>query len=98
MTKSGYKALRQVLNGREVALQFVTAIPYFLEGVSLTDPNWQPVVLLPMRAANIDGPLWAFRVPPALAPQMILRAAGDPRYRLLNPGQVGRTADRFWGF
>jgi len=73
MTEAGYKALRHVLNEREVALQLVNALPYIFENVRLIDPDWQPVLLLPVRAANINGPLWAFRVPPALAPQMMLR-------------------------
>jgi hypothetical protein len=92
MTATGCKALRHVLNGREVALQIVNALPYVLENVRLLDSNWQPIVLLPVRAANIDGPCWAFRVPPALAPQI---CAGDTRYRLLIPRPVGFTADRF---
>ena len=73
MTEAGYKALRHVLNEREVALQLVNALPYIFENVRLIDPDWQPVLLLPVRAANINGPHWAFRVPPALAPQMMLR-------------------------
>jgi hypothetical protein len=95
MTKAGYKALRHVLNEREVALQLVNALPYIFENVRLIDPDWQPVLLLPVRAANINGPHWAFRVPPALAPQMMLRLASDDRYRPLIPRQVGSTADRF---
>jgi hypothetical protein len=97
MTKAGYEALRRVLHERKVALQFVNVIPYVLEDVRLLDPAWQPLVLLPMRAANIDGPNWAFRVPPALAPGMMLRVAADARYRPLIPQQVGFTADRFFG-
>jgi hypothetical protein len=98
MTEAGYKALRCVLNERAVALQIVNVLPYVLEGVRLLDPNWQPVVLLPIQAANIDGPHWAFRVPPALAPQMMLRVVADARYRPLIPRQVGFTADRFCSF
>lgn len=95
MTEAGYKALRHVLNERKVALQIVNALPYAFENVRLLDPNWQPVILLPVRAANIDGPNWTFRVPPALAPQMMSRVADDARYRPLIPRQVGSTADRF---
>jgi hypothetical protein len=98
MTKAGYKALRHVLNERQVALQPVNVLPYIFENVRLLDPAWQPVVLLPKRAANFDGPYWPFRVPPALAPEMALRVAGDDRYRTLTPERVGFTADRFWGF
>ena len=98
MTKPGAEALRYVLEKRQVALQFVNVFPYVFENVRLLDPAWQPVVLLPKRAANFDGPLWPFRVPPALAPQMALRVAGDDRYRVLTPKRVGFTADRFYGF
>lgn len=98
MTRAGNKALRQVLNDREVALQLVNALPYVAENVRLLDPDWQPAVLLPVRAANIDGPHWAFRVPPALAPKMMAGWAGDARYRSLTPRQIGFTADRFCAF
>jgi hypothetical protein len=97
MTKAGNDALRHVLNERKVALQFVNALLYFLEDVRLLDPAWQPVVLLPVRAANIDGPLWSFRVPPALAAEALMHVAGDDRYRPLIPQQVGFTADHFFG-
>jgi hypothetical protein len=95
MTKAGYMALRQVLNGREVALQLVNTLPYLIENVRLLDPDWQPAVLLPVRAANINGPYWAFRVPPAMAPQMMSGWAGDDRYRPLIPQPVRVTADDF---
>jgi hypothetical protein len=98
MTEAGYKALRHVLNERKVALQFVNALPYFFEDVRLTDPAWQPVVLLPMRAANVDGPNWAFRVPPAVAHRFMSGPGADGRHRPLIPRQVGLTADRCWGF
>jgi len=62
MTKAGYKALRHVLNERQVALQPVNVLPYIFENVRLLDPAWQPVVLLPKRAANFDGPYWPFRL------------------------------------
>jgi hypothetical protein len=95
MTEAGYKALRHVLNEREVALQLVNALPYIFENVRLIDPAWQPVLLLPVRAANINGPHWAFRVSPALAPQMMLRLASDDRYRPITPKRVRFTADDF---
>ena len=98
LTKAGCDALRCVLYERKVALQLVNVIPYFLEDVRLLDPDWQPVVLLPVRAANIDGPKWSFRVPPALAHQFMLGVAGDDRYRSLIPRQVGSTADQFGDF
>ena len=97
MTKAGYKALRHVLHERKVALQFVNVIPYVLEDVRLLDPAWQPAVLLPARAANIDGPNWAFRVPPAAVHPFLSRPGADGRHRALQPQAGCFTADRFFG-
>jgi hypothetical protein len=95
MTEAGYKALRLVLNEREVALQLVNALPYVFENVRLIDPDWQPAVLLPARAANIDGPNWAFRVPPALASQFLLGLDANGRHRRLEPQEGCSNADIF---
>jgi hypothetical protein len=97
MSKAGYEAFQHVLTSREVALQHVNVMPYFFEGVRLLDPAWQPVVLLPIRAANIDGPLWAFRVPPAMARQFMFGPGADGRYRSLIPRAGCFTADHFFG-
>ena len=97
MTDEGCTALRHVLNNRQVALQFVNPLPYVLEDVRLIDPTWQPVVLLPVRAANIEGPNWAFRVPPAAAHPFISGPGADGRHRLLVPATDCSTADRCWG-
>jgi hypothetical protein len=97
MTKAGYEALRHVLYEREVAMQFVNVLPYVFENVRLLDPAWQPVVLLPVRAANIDGPKWAFRLPPALLHPFMSGPGADGRHRPLVPKRVGFTADHFWG-
>jgi hypothetical protein len=96
LTKAGCDALQCVLHERKVALQFVNVIPYLFENVRLLDPDWQPVVLLPVRAANIDGPKWAFRLPPALVDPFMTGLGADGRYRPLVPQQVGSTADRCW--
>jgi hypothetical protein len=87
-----------VLNDRDVALQFVNVIPYVIENVRLLDPAWQPVVLLPVRAANIDGPNWAFRVPPALVHPFLSAPGAAGRHRPLQPQAGCFTADRFFGF
>jgi hypothetical protein len=94
MTRSGYNALRRVLNGRRVALQYVSALPYLLEGLIVTEPNWQPVVLLPVRGANIDGPVWAERASPA-ARQLLLGPAGAGRFYPLVAQPIRFTADAF---
>jgi hypothetical protein len=95
MTKAGAESLWQVLNKREVALQFVNVLPYVIEDVRLLDPAWQPVVLLPVRAANIDGPSWAFRLPPAAVPQFMLARGADGRHRRLEPQEGCCNADFF---
>jgi hypothetical protein len=97
MTKAGNEALRHVLRERKVALQFVNVFPYIFENVRLLDPAWQPIVLLPMRAANIDGPNWAFRVPPAAVHPFLSRPGADGRHRALQPQAGCFTADRFFG-
>jgi hypothetical protein len=91
MTKAGALGLRQVMHERRVAVQFVIRDLYldrFLE-----DENWVPIVLLPVRAANLAGPRWLIRAPPAeLDPT-------DPdlkgRFCFLTPGPVRSTADQF---
>jgi hypothetical protein len=95
MTEAGYKALRRVLNERQVALQVVNVLPYVIEDVRLLDPAWQPIVLLPIWAANVDGPNWAFRVTPALAGDFVSGPQADGRHRLLQPKASCFTADRF---
>jgi hypothetical protein len=97
MTKAGYKALRRVLNERQVALQVVNVLPYVIEDVRLLDPAWQPIVLLPIWAANVDGPNCAFRVPPALVYPFLSDLGADDRYRPLQPQAGCFTADRFCG-
>jgi hypothetical protein len=91
MTKAGAAALSQVMCDRRVAVQFVTRDLYldrFLE-----HEKWVPVVLLPVKAANLDGPRWHFRAPEAYLDPT------DPvlkeRFRFLTPGPVCSTADQF---
>ncbi len=56
MTEAGEKALEQVMHERRVTVQFVSLLPYILEDCLIKDENWQPIVLLPARAANLDSP------------------------------------------
>jgi hypothetical protein len=94
MTEAGHDALRRVLNERRVALQCVTVLPYLYEGLVITDPEWQPVVLLPVRAANIDGQNWAERVSPT-ARYWMLGPAGTGRFRPRLSQPIRFTADQF---
>lgn len=93
MTKAGLEALRHVLNDRRVAVQYVNRFPYFFDGVEVDDENWQPVALLPVRAANIDTPRWAMRISPKAREMMLVM--GGAKYRPLTPEPVRFTADQF---
>jgi hypothetical protein len=93
MSKAGRDALRCVLNDRRVAVQCVSALPYMVDRAGINDDNWQPIALLPIRAANIDTPTWAARVSPEVR-QMTL-SSGNGQFRPLTPQPTRFTADRF---
>ena len=40
-----------------VAVQFVNIVPYLFEKRLGTDEHWQPIVLLPAKAANMATPI-----------------------------------------
>lgn len=63
MTEAGLAALNNVTSEHRVAIQFVNVLPYLLENCIITRENWQPILLLPARAANIDTPNWLMRAP-----------------------------------
>ena len=93
MTKSDFEALRSVLNDRRVAVQCVSNLPYVVDFAGIDDPDWQPIALLPVRAANIDTPTWAARVSPEVR-QMAIRL-GNGQFRPLTPQPIRFTADQF---
>jgi hypothetical protein len=93
MSEPGLAALRKVLNERRVAVQFVSPILYLVEGCILENRNWQPIVLLPVRAANVETPNWSMRAPPQLRKML----AKHGRNRVVKPGVVRATADDFFG-
>jgi hypothetical protein len=98
MTEAGVAALRNVMDGRRVAVQFVNPLLYiFLEGRVFKHENWQPIVLLPARAANVDSPNWLIRAPEYYQ-EYVARAAanGKTGHRLLTPAPVRFTADAFF--
>ena len=95
MTEAGEKALKKVLRERRVTIQFVNLLPYILENCIIKDANWQPIVLLPARAANLDTPNWLLRLPQAIINmQTAEQKAGC---RPLTPSYVRATADQFFG-
>ena len=64
MTEAGLAALMKVMRERRVAIQFVNPLLYItLEDLTFGDQNWQPIVLLPARAGNVDTPNWLMRAP-----------------------------------
>jgi hypothetical protein len=88
MTEAGKEALRKVIRGRRVAVQFVHPRLYILEGFSFRIDRCLPIVLLPARAANLETP--AFPLFRAAREQERMMRAGN---RLLKPSTVGSTAD-----
>jgi hypothetical protein len=91
MTTSGFKALQSVLNDRRVAVQYVSYLPYFFDGAAIDVEGWQPIALLPSRAANLSTSKWDLRVSPEA--QQIAVATG--KARPLIPRSVRFTADQF---
>ena len=91
MTEAGSAALHKVMYGRRVAVQFVSPQPYFLENSVLNEEHWRPIVLLPARAANLDGPKWLVRG----SQYCLAIARATPGWRPLKPGRIRFTADQF---
>jgi hypothetical protein len=89
MTEAGMLALNAVMFGRRLAIQQTTFVPYLLEGRVVENENWQPVLLLPAKAANLVTPQALFRVPQFALPQLKMK----PGWRLVTPAPTGRTAD-----
>jgi hypothetical protein len=98
MTKAGLAALRKVMSGRRVTVQaLINLLPYLVEGSYPRSENWMPVVLLPVRAANLDTPKWLMRYSEKVLDHCIQEAArtGLQGYRRLTPSAVRATADQF---
>lgn len=98
MSEAGLAALRKVTEERMVAVQFVNIVPYLVDGCVSTDETWQPIVLLPARAANMDTPTGLVRYPQWFLERMVtLTATGKSRSRPLTPRYAGASADQFFG-
>jgi hypothetical protein len=98
MTEAGLAALRKVMTGRRVAVQsLINLLPYLLEGGYPQRDNWMPVVLLPVRAANLDTPNWRMRCSQQTLDEFMRKAKQTRKrgYRPLTPRAVRGTADRF---
>jgi hypothetical protein len=97
MTEAGEAALRKIIYGKTVAIQFVTPLPYLLDGGGcyVDRDDWQAIMLLPARAANISTPDFLARLS-----QKCLEDAGRPSEKraamqLLTPGPLSFSADYF---
>jgi hypothetical protein len=93
MTEAGATALRQVMCERRVAVQFVTPVLYL--GRTLKHEKWVPMVLLPVRAANLNGPRWHIRAPETYLDQVSTNPYLKESFRFLTPGPVHSTADQY---
>jgi len=97
MTEAGFEALRKVIRGRRVAIQFVKPVLYFLmENCLFHNDQWWPIVLLPARAANVETPAYLERTSQKQQDYFIKRATAEglTGYRRLTPGSAG-NADCF---
>lgn len=97
MTEAGYIALRGVLSNRRVAVQWVDARPYRIEHHVLPDTNWHPLLLLPVKGANLDSPDRLLRVSPEYQQHWLKRAAEEKirGYRAVTPVPLRFTTDQF---
>jgi hypothetical protein len=96
MTEAGLAALRNVISERRVAIQFVNPMVYIVENCVSGSENWQPIVLLPKMAANLDTPNWLVRASQGARDYCIERAAKEGRsgYQQLTPCPIRFTADQ----
>jgi hypothetical protein len=97
MTEAGNAALRDVMSGRRVAVQFVNPLPYILENSISASKNWQPIVLLPKSAGNLVTRNWLMRVSPDCQEHVVARAAKKriTGYRPIAPRAVNFVSDQF---
>ena len=97
MTEAGGAALREVIEGRRVAIQYVNLLPYLLDNYLLADENWRPIMLLPVKAANLETPSWLVRASKGYRDYSIKRAAAEGKtgYRLLKTRPMRFVADQF---
>ena len=97
MTEAGCAALRMVMAGRRVAVQYVNPLPYIVENCGSGNENWQPIVLLPKSAGNLDTRNWLMRASPGFQKYAMTRATkeGLTEYRPITPRPGSFMSDRF---
>jgi hypothetical protein len=96
MSEAGYLALRKIISGRRVAIQFVNLLPYIFDDYP-SDDDWMPAMLLPARAANLETPRWLWRTSEYCRNYIMAKASAEKKagYRVLTPTPLRFTADQF---
>ena len=98
MSEAGEAALRKVIYGMKVAVQFVTPQPYLLDGGAphLQRGDWLPIMLLPAGAANIRMSSLLARLSPLSLQDTLMRPSdGRAKFHLLTPRPLRSAADYF---
>ena len=99
MTEAGEAALRKIIYGKKVAVQFVTPLPYLLDGPTpyLDRDDWQPIMLLPPHAANMSKPDLLVRLSPRCLEDALAGPSSGKKVDLclLTPGPMRFSADYF---
>jgi hypothetical protein len=98
MTEAGESALRKIVHGKRLAVQFVTPQPYLIEGYMnfIDRSDWLPIMLLPARSANISTNLLARLSPQSLEDTLASTPSnGRAAIRLLKPHPLRFAADCF---
>jgi hypothetical protein len=96
LSEAGYMALRKVISGRRVAIQFVNMVPY-ISHLCPSDDEWMPAMLLPAKAANLETPRWLLRTSEYCRNYLLGKAAEEKKagYKILTPSPLRFTADMF---
>jgi len=99
MTEAGEWALRKIIYGKKVAVQFVTPLPYLLDGPTpyLDREDWRPTMLLPASGANISAPKILARLSAQSLEATFARPPLDKttKFCLLTPRPLRSAADYF---
>ena len=97
MTEAGEAALRKIIYGKKVAIQFVTPLPYLLDGGGcyVDRDDWLAIMLLPARAANISTPDFLARLSQKCLEDACRPSEKRAAVQLLTPGPLNFSVDYF---
>jgi hypothetical protein len=90
-------ALRDVITGRKVAIQYVIPMFYIVENPLCECENWEPVVLLPKSDGNLESPNRLLRASRGYQ-EYALRCASEGKMsgiRRITPRAASFAADPF---